>query len=44
MAQSDGADTPFGLRGLTGVIDNKGIDDRQILDQNIRPAGVGQSD
>ena len=44
MAYGHGPDTAFGLRGLTGVIDDKGIDHRHRADQRLGPAGVRQGD
>ena len=42
MADRDGADPPFGLRCLAGIVDDEGIDDRQIADQCFRPAAGRQ--
>ena len=38
MADGDGTQAPLGLRGLAGIVDDEGIDDRQIADQGFRPA------
>ena len=44
MAHGHGPDTAFGLRGLSGVIDDEGIDHRQGAGQRLGPAGVRQGD
>ena len=44
VAEGDRADAAFGLRGLAGVVDDEGVDDRGGADERFRPAGVGERD
>ncbi len=42
MPDGDGADAPLGLRRFAGIVDDKGIDHRQLARQRLGPAFVRQ--
>ena len=44
MAERDGGDAALGLRGLAGIADDEGIDDRQRAGDDLGKAGLAQRD